>query len=99
MRRVVVVAFDGIQSLDVTGPAEAFSIATRFFGADYAIELATPDGAPARASSGLTLNADRAQAWIIMAAAGFVGGLVYWLIAGRNAGLRRPSHAPEQTLG
>ena len=60
MRRVVVVAFDGIQSLDVTGPAEAFSIATRFFGADYAIELATPDGAPARASSGLTLNADRA---------------------------------------
>jgi len=60
MRRVVIVAFDGIQSLDVTGPAEAFSIATRFFGADYAIELATPDGAPARASSGLTLNADRA---------------------------------------
>ena len=59
MRRVVVVAFDGIQSLDVTGPAEAFSIATRFFGADYAIELATPDGAPARCTSGLSLNADR----------------------------------------
>ena len=58
MRRVVIVAFDGAQSLDITGPAEAFSIATRFFGGDYAIELATPDGAPARCTSGLSLNAD-----------------------------------------
>ena len=32
MRKVVIVAFDGAQSLDITGPAEAFSIATRFFG-------------------------------------------------------------------
>ena len=59
MRRVVIVAFDGAQSLDVTGPAEAFSIATRFFGGKYAIELVTPDGRPARCSSGLSLNADR----------------------------------------
>ncbi|TML04557.1 MAG: GlxA family transcriptional regulator [Actinobacteria bacterium] len=59
MRRVVVVAFDGAQSLDITGPVEAFSIATRFFGAEYAIELVTPDGAPARCTSGLSLNADR----------------------------------------
>jgi transcriptional regulator GlxA family with amidase domain len=59
MRRVVIVAFDGAQSLDISGPAEAFSIATRFFGAEYAIELVTPDGAPARCSSGLTLGADR----------------------------------------
>jgi transcriptional regulator GlxA family with amidase domain len=58
MRRVVILAFDGVQSLDVTGPAEAFSIATRFFGAQYAIELVTPGGAPARCSSGLSLNAD-----------------------------------------
>jgi transcriptional regulator GlxA family with amidase domain len=61
MRRVVVVAFDGAQSLDITGPAEAFSIATRFFGGEYSIELVTPDGAPARCSSGLSLNADRAM--------------------------------------
>ena len=60
MRRVVIVAFDGAQSLDITGPAEAFSIATRFSGGQYAIELVTPDGAPARCSSGLSLNADRA---------------------------------------
>src|SRR4029078_10114416 len=58
MRRVVIVAFDGAQSLDITGPAEAFSIATRFFGGDHAIELVPPDGAPARCTSGLSLNAD-----------------------------------------
>jgi transcriptional regulator GlxA family with amidase domain len=62
MRRVVIVAYDGIQSLDVSGPAEAFSIATRYFGASYPIELVTPDGAPARSTSGLTLHADHAIA-------------------------------------
>jgi transcriptional regulator GlxA family with amidase domain len=60
VQRVVILAFDGVQSLDVTGPAEAFSIATRYFGAEYEIELVTPDGAPARSPSGLSLNADRA---------------------------------------
>jgi transcriptional regulator GlxA family with amidase domain len=59
MRRIVIVAFDGVQLLDVTGPAEAFSIATRFFGGEYEIELVTPSGAPARSHSGLSLNADR----------------------------------------
>jgi transcriptional regulator GlxA family with amidase domain len=59
MRRVVIVAFDGAQSLDITGPAEAFSIATRFFGGEYELELVTPGGEPARCSSGLSLNADR----------------------------------------
>jgi transcriptional regulator GlxA family with amidase domain len=58
MHRVVVLAFDRFQSLDVTGPVEAFSIATRYFGGEYEIELVTPDGAPARATSGLSLNAD-----------------------------------------
>jgi transcriptional regulator GlxA family with amidase domain len=62
MHRVVVLAFDGVQSLDVTGPVEAFSIATRYFGGEYGIELVTPAGAPARASSGLSLNADAAIA-------------------------------------
>jgi len=62
MRRVVILAFDGAQSLDITGPAEALSIATRFFGGEYAIQLVTPEGAPARCTSGLSLNADRAIA-------------------------------------
>jgi transcriptional regulator GlxA family with amidase domain len=60
--RVVILAFEGVQSLDVTGPAEAFSIASRYVGGDYAIELVTPDGGPARSRSGLSLNADRAIA-------------------------------------
>jgi transcriptional regulator GlxA family with amidase domain len=62
MRRVVIVAVPGVQTLDVSGPAEAFSIATRLHGGDYAVELATPDGGPARASSGLTFSADRSIA-------------------------------------
>jgi transcriptional regulator GlxA family with amidase domain len=60
MRRVVIVAFEGAQSLDITGPAEAFSIATRYFGGEYELELVTPGGEPARCSSGLSLNANRA---------------------------------------
>jgi len=64
MRRIVIVAFDGVQSLDVTGPLEVFSIATRFFGAGYTSELVTPTGAPARSSSGLSLGADHALAGV-----------------------------------
>jgi transcriptional regulator GlxA family with amidase domain len=60
MRRVVIVAFDGAQSLDIAGPAEAFSIATRFFGGEYELELVTPGGEAARCSSGLSLSADGA---------------------------------------
>ena len=75
MQRVVILAFDGVQTLDVTGPAEAFSIATRYFGADYEIELVTPDGAAARSPSGLSLNADRAMSDV----AGQIGTL---LVAG-----------------
>jgi transcriptional regulator GlxA family with amidase domain len=74
-------AFEGVQSLDVTGPAEAFSVATRYFGGEYAIELVTPDGGPARASSGLSLNADRAAADV----RGPIGTLV---VAGGEGALR-----------
>jgi transcriptional regulator GlxA family with amidase domain len=80
MHRVVVLAFDRFQSLDVTGPVEAFSIATRYFGAEYEIELVTPDGAPARATSGLSLNADAA----IGDVAGPIGTLV--IAGGEGAG-------------
>ena len=90
MRKVVIVAFDGAQSLDITGPAEAFSIATRFFGGQYAIELVTPNGAPARCSSGLSLNADRA----ISAVRGPIDTLV--LAGGAGA---RPAARDELLLG
>jgi transcriptional regulator GlxA family with amidase domain len=51
-RRVVIVAFPGLQSLDVTGPAEVFS------RAGYAVELVASGEAPLRASNGLRLVPD-----------------------------------------
>jgi transcriptional regulator GlxA family with amidase domain len=58
MRSVVILAVPGLQTLDVSGPAEAFSIATRFHGAAYDVRVVTPSGAPVRGTSGLTLGAD-----------------------------------------
>jgi transcriptional regulator GlxA family with amidase domain len=59
-RRIVVVAFEGVQSLDVTGPSEVFSQADRGSErAEYAVELVTADGGAVRASSGLRLLPDR----------------------------------------
>src|SRR5919198_577121 len=60
MHRVVIVAVPGLQTLDVSGPAEAFSIAPRFYGARYDVRVASPDGAPVRGTSGLTLVPDAA---------------------------------------
>jgi transcriptional regulator GlxA family with amidase domain len=86
MRRVVILAFDEAQSLDITGPAEAFSIATRFFGAEYRLELVTPGGGPARCSSGLSLNAD--------AAIDDVRGSVDTLLVAGGAGAHRVAADP-----
>lgn len=52
-RSVLLVAFDGVQSLDLTGPLEVFA------GGGYAVEVATPGGAAVRSSSGLGIAADR----------------------------------------
>ena len=57
---VVVVAFDGVQSLDVTGPWEVFAGANEVVGArdgarPYELHLVTLDGAPVRTESGLCL--------------------------------------------
>ncbi|MFJ9948372.1 DJ-1/PfpI family protein [Kitasatospora sp. NPDC091207] len=59
--RVVVAAFAGVELLDVTGPAEVFSVATRVAGPDrpgYVVQIATADGAPVATSSGVRLMAD-----------------------------------------
>ncbi|MFD6972352.1 GlxA family transcriptional regulator [Streptomyces sp. NPDC059949] len=59
LRNVLVVLYDGVQSLDVTGPVEVFSGASRFPGlAGYAIRTVSPGGAPVRTDSGLTLVPD-----------------------------------------
>jgi transcriptional regulator GlxA family with amidase domain len=58
--RIVAVVFPDVQSLDVTGPTEVFSIAQRLGHAPYEIELVASSAAPVRASSGLRLVPDRA---------------------------------------
>jgi len=64
-----VVTYDQAQSLDVTGPAEVFSIATRLMcdrepdqPAPYAVELLARRPGPVRMSSGMKIVADRAYA-------------------------------------
>jgi transcriptional regulator GlxA family with amidase domain len=59
--RIVTVVFPDVQSLDVTGPTEVFSIAQRLGHAPYEIELVASSAAPVRASSGLRLVPDRAM--------------------------------------
>ncbi|MCX4820682.1 GlxA family transcriptional regulator [Streptomyces sp. NBC_01142] len=59
-RSVLVVLFDGLQSLDVTGPVEVFAGAGTVIGhpAAYPIRTASLDGSAVRTSSGLTLVPD-----------------------------------------
>ena len=72
MRTVVIVLFDGVQSLDVTGPLEVFAGANRWRsgrdhslagpngpdGPAYRIRTASLGGRPVRTSSGLRLAPD-----------------------------------------
>ncbi|WP_435812579.1 GlxA family transcriptional regulator [Streptomyces rubiginosohelvolus] len=54
-RTVLAVLFDGVQSLDVTGPMEVFAGASRAPGVAYDLRTASLDGGPVRTSGGLTL--------------------------------------------
>ncbi len=62
LRKVVLVAFDGVQLLDIVGPADVLDAATRVLGGDggYRMAIATPDGQPVRGSAGVRLAADMA---------------------------------------
>jgi transcriptional regulator GlxA family with amidase domain len=60
-RQVVIVAFDGVQPLDVVGPHEVFAGAARAAGAvdragGYSVTVASRGGRPVRAESGLVLG-------------------------------------------
>src|SRR4051812_49538652 len=55
-RQVVVVAFPGVQSLDVTGPVEVFHGAGRAAGGAYEVAVVTLDGGPVPATSGVMLG-------------------------------------------
>src|SRR4051794_33626500 len=46
MRRVVVVAFPGVQTLDVTGPAEVLRAATLIRPPGYEVTVAAAEGGP-----------------------------------------------------
>ncbi|MPY99290.1 MAG: hypothetical protein GEU97_15060 [Actinophytocola sp.] len=62
-RIVLIVAYEGVQLLDVAGPAEVFSTATKINGgAGYRLLIATPSGDAVCTDSGLTLGADIALA-------------------------------------
>ncbi|ULR54782.1 GlxA family transcriptional regulator [Streptomyces deccanensis] len=62
MRTVLFLLFDGVQSLDVTGPLEVFAGAEQHTPGTYRVSTASLDGAPVRTSSGLTLVPDQALA-------------------------------------
>ncbi|WP_405975160.1 GlxA family transcriptional regulator [Streptomyces sp. NBC_00988] len=62
MRTVLVVLFDDVQSLDVTGPVEVFAGAETQTPGTYRIRTASLDGGPVRTSSGLTVVPDSALA-------------------------------------
>jgi transcriptional regulator GlxA family with amidase domain len=51
MRRVVIVAFPGVQTLDVTGPAEVLRAATLFHPPGYHVTVAAPEAVPLRTST------------------------------------------------
>ena len=60
-REVLILAYPGVQSLDVTGPLEVFAGARRLVGAagpdrrSYRVRILSADGAPFATSSGLML--------------------------------------------
>src|SRR5215207_5120577 len=51
MRRVVIVAFPGVQTLDVTGPAEVLRAATKIHPPGYEVTLVAPEEGPLRTST------------------------------------------------
>ncbi|MFJ9443999.1 GlxA family transcriptional regulator [Kitasatospora sp. NPDC101235] len=59
-RSVVIVLFEGVQSLDVTGPLEVFAGAANASGRPqaYRVTTASPGGGPVRTHSGLRLLPD-----------------------------------------
>ncbi|MFF9205639.1 GlxA family transcriptional regulator [Streptomyces sp. NPDC014986] len=61
-RTVLVVLFDDVQSLDVTGPVEVFAGAGKHTPGTYRLCTASVDGAPVRTTSGLTVVPDGALA-------------------------------------
>jgi transcriptional regulator GlxA family with amidase domain len=58
-RRVGILVFDGVTLLDVAGPSEVFTEASRF-GADYEVMLYSADGQNVVSSTGMRFGVDAA---------------------------------------
>ncbi|MFE2558840.1 GlxA family transcriptional regulator [Streptomyces sp. NPDC059352] len=88
-RPVLVVLFDGVQSLDVTGPFEVFAGAARAAGdpSAYAIRTASLDGGPVRTHSGLRLLPDTTLAGAV------ADGDPHTLVVPGGEGTRSPDPA------
>jgi transcriptional regulator GlxA family with amidase domain len=56
-RTIAVVAYNGFQLLDVSGPVAAFEIAERFRPGSYTVAALAPGGGPVESSSALSLAA------------------------------------------
>jgi transcriptional regulator GlxA family with amidase domain len=67
-RRIAILVYPGVQSLDVTGPLEVFSAAAEVARArslrtrSYTVTLVSPEPGPLRTSSGLQIEADTTTA-------------------------------------
>ncbi|WP_329284879.1 GlxA family transcriptional regulator [Streptomyces sp. NBC_00691] len=88
-RPVLVVLFDGVQSLDVTGPYEVFAGAGRASGDPdaYRIRTASLDGGPVRTHSGLRLLPDTTLAEAV------ADGAPHTLVVPGGEGTRVPDPA------
>ncbi|WP_246178020.1 DJ-1/PfpI family protein [Pandoraea horticolens] len=56
-RHIVIVAFDGVEAIDVTGPASAFAKASLAVPAAYRLTVASPHGGNVNTSAGLAIAA------------------------------------------
>lgn len=59
-RHVVVVVFDGVESLDVSGPASAFTKAEALVPGAYRVTLVSPQGGGVQTNSGFSIGGTRA---------------------------------------
>jgi transcriptional regulator GlxA family with amidase domain len=59
VRRIVVVAFEGVQSLDVAGPVEVFTRGGQLGGQPYDVQVVGSTARTVRTSSGIGLRLDR----------------------------------------
>jgi transcriptional regulator GlxA family with amidase domain len=65
VRRIVIVAFEDVQTLDVVGPAEVFSMADRIAnGGEYLVEVVAPSATAFTTGSGLRLLPHRGLAGV-----------------------------------